>query len=94
MSTKKRYLMDGLWKTLYDMMLRYQRGVSAGEVARERGVARSTAVRWLTEMVSEGGARAENVQGKNHLAMTLYAPLVVGIEEDADDYRVMENDNA
>ncbi len=82
MSTKKRFLMDGLWKTLYDMMVRYQRGVSAGEVARERGVARSTAVIWLSSMVDEGGAVSEKVRGRNHQWMTLYAPVVIDASRD------------
>ncbi len=77
MSTKKRYLMDGLWKTLYDMVIMYGRGVTAGEVARKRGVARSTAVRWLNEMVAEGGAVTETVAGRNHQDTRLYAPVVI-----------------
>ncbi len=77
MSTKKRYLLDGLWKTLYDMVTVHGRGVTAGEVARQRGVARSTAKRWLNDMVAEGGAVTETVAGRNHQDTQLYAPVLI-----------------
>jgi len=54
MSTKKVHLYNMAWEALYSLCHQLGRPVTAGEFAKDMGIARSTAIRWLSEMAGEG----------------------------------------
>lgn len=75
MSTKKRHLYDMAWRVLLAMCRARGRAVTAGEFADEMGIARSTAQRWLADMLYEGAIYSFREIGKNGLAKSTFEPI-------------------
>lgn len=73
MSTKKRHLYDKAWHELRTLCEDCGAYVSAGQFARHFGIARSTAKRWLDEMLSEGAIVSIKTIANNGIETTCYA---------------------
>jgi len=74
MSTKKIHLYNMAFQRLEDQCVALRRGVTAGEYAKYMGIARSTAVRWLADMLKEGAIACGVDIARNHQLMTLWQP--------------------
>jgi len=75
MSIKKKHLYDMAWNKLLELCRQECRPVTAGEFAALMGIARSTAQRWLTEMMVEGAIFSFKGIGKNRQSKTTYEPV-------------------
>jgi len=75
MSTKKQNLYNMAWWKLCELNAEHGRGVTAGEFGKFMGLARSTAKRWLEEMMHEGGCKTELATGKNGLLVQRWIPI-------------------
>jgi response regulator of citrate/malate metabolism len=78
MSTKKVHLYNMAFERLMDLCMARCRPSTAGEFAIYMGIARSTAVRWLEEMESEGAICHEIILGKNRLTVRRFEPVGQG----------------
>jgi len=74
MSTKKLHLYDMAWRKLCGLCNAKGRRVTAGEFAQAMGIARSTAQRWLADMIAEGAVSSYREVGKNGLPKSTYLP--------------------
>jgi len=79
MSTKKAHLYNMAYTHLADLCVRKVRGVTAGEYAKHMGIARSTAIRWLNDMLAEGAVMFYGEVAKNHQPCKLWQP--VGLDD-------------
>jgi len=75
MSTKKAHLYNMAWWKLCELNSKKGRGVSAGEFGKFMGLARSTAKRWLEEMMHEGGCKREISRGRNRMPAQYWIPI-------------------
>jgi len=75
MSTKERNLLTWYWNLLLDLTYELDREVTAGELAKYAGVARSTAYRYLRRMLVENGVIEVQSTGKNHMTVRRYEPV-------------------
>jgi len=75
MTTKQRNVLDWYWQKLYDTVREYQRGVTAGELAKEMGVSRSTAQKYLSELITNKAATAEKFKHWNKQTGKRYSPI-------------------
>jgi len=75
MSVKKAHLYNMAWRVLLEACSEKGQPLTAGEFAKRLGVARSTAVRWLTDMVEEGAIYSFRFTGKNGLSKSVYEPI-------------------
>jgi len=73
MSTKKAHLYNTAYRVLADYCGEKGAYASAGEFAVQMGVSRSTAARWLKEMLSERAIVSVSVKAKNGVMGTYYA---------------------
>jgi len=74
MSTKKLNLYDMAWHKLLALCNAKVRRVTAGEFAQAMGIARSTAQRWLADMIAEGAVSSYREVGKNGLPKSTFLP--------------------
>jgi len=86
MSTKKSHLYNMAWWKLCEANDKAGRGVTAGEFAKLMGLARSTAKRWLTEMMLEGGCQTVLGTGKNGLLAQRWIPVGMQAWRDQQKY--------
>lgn len=75
MSTKKVHLFNMAWRELLSQCQRMCRPITAGEFGRVMGISRSTAIRWLAEMLAEGAICSFKENGKNGLPKHTYEPI-------------------
>jgi len=75
MSTKRKHLYHMVWSHMVELCAELCRPVTAGELARHEGVARSTVVRWLTDMLAENAIYSFRQTGKNRQTMHTYEPV-------------------
>lgn len=88
MSTKKQHLYNMAWWQLCECHQKNGGRTTAGEFAKKMGIARSTAKRWLVEMMSEGGCKTVLFTGKNGLLATAWIP--VGYDVFLQQHRYIE----
>lgn len=91
MSTKKQHLYNMAWWQLCAAHNNKPGRVTAGEFARVMGISRSTAKRWLTEMMMEGGCTTENFNGKNGMLAQAWIP--VGFKAWQDQQKYIEQED-
>jgi len=72
MSTKKTLLYDMAWRKMVEETPAAVDGITAGQFARLMGIARSTAVRWLTEMHNSKGVYCTDTQHGNIIIRRYY----------------------
>jgi len=65
MSTKEVHIYNHWFQMLLDAVDKNNGDVTAGQVAKVAGTARSTARRWLDRMVEKGAVRCDKHLGKN-----------------------------
>lgn len=86
MTTKERHQLNHAWQQLREINIAMLRHVTAGEFAKEFGVARNTARKLLERMLLEGAIMAYTDRAKNGVNATYYAvhdidDIVFAIEE-------------
>lgn len=74
MTVKERNMLDFYWKQLYDTVREYQRGVTIGELAKEVGVSRSTAKKYIDTLIKNKAVYAEKFMHWNKQKCTRYSP--------------------
>lgn len=75
MTNKERSVLNHYWHELNNTVREYDRGVSAGELAKVMGVSRSTAVKRLKELTKSKAAWAHKEPHWNGAKVTRYQPL-------------------
>ena len=73
MSTKKKHMYDKVWHELRAICFETGCYVTAGQFANHYGVSRTTAKKWLAEMLSVKAIVAITVKAKNGVMATCYA---------------------
>lgn len=74
MTLKKVHLYNMAHWKMQELCQVLHRPCTAGEFAKHMGISRSTAVKWITEMMTEGEILSFVTQGKNHQPMARYEP--------------------
>lgn len=75
MTVKQRSVLNYYWHQLNDIVREYDRGVSAGELAKVMGVSRSTAQKYLKELIKNKAAWTHKEPHWNGAKVTRYQPL-------------------
>jgi len=75
MTVKERNILDFYWRQLYDAVREYQRGVTVGELAKHVGVSRSTANKYVRELIKSKAAYSEKFVHWNKQKATRYGPV-------------------
>lgn len=78
MSTKERKLYDFYWGALRDLNAQLGRYVSVGELAREMGVTRNTAQKYVLGMEKHGAVKSHDYEFPNKVVGKVYAIVKVG----------------
>lgn len=73
MPVKKAHIYNAAYRVLADLCGEKGAYASAGEFALHMGICRTTAVKWLKEMLSEKAIVSIKVQAKNGVMGTFYA---------------------
>jgi Mn-dependent DtxR family transcriptional regulator len=81
MSTKERKILDFYWGALRDLNAATHRYVSVGELAREMGVARNTASKYLKAMLKHGAIKSHDYEFPNGTIGKVYAIVKIGEDE-------------
>ena len=72
MSTKEKHLLQMVLDVLVEATYERDREVTAGELAKYLGVARSTAKRYLDRLVVMNEVCVYETSGKNHMTKRVY----------------------
>jgi len=75
MTVKQRSVLNYYWHELSSLTLEYDRGVSAGELAKAIGVSRSTAQKYLKDLLKNKAAWAHKEPHWNGSKVTRYQCL-------------------
>lgn len=78
MSTKERKVLDFYWSALRDLNAQCGRYVSVGELARDMGVARNTAKKYLQQMEKHGAVKSHEYMFPNGVIGRCYAIVKIG----------------
>lgn len=79
MSIKERKVYDFYWSALRDLNAQTGRYVSVGELARELGVTRNTAQKYILGMERHGAVKSRDYEFPNKTIGKVYA--IIKVEE-------------